>query len=484
MKVNWSNYNNLGFYAPFYRKNNDEFVFSYEFNELLPKSSNLDLVAVAQLINFNYMLGDRTVIKEIKKSPFLGIYNEYDKTFYYDKIIFGDRKGNINIIVKELFNLLQEEMLSYIHDKKNIGIFLSGGMDSRVVLGILISLIKERKIDKNINIKAFTWGTENSRDVVYANKLSKIFNIDFIHKTVDEALFKKNIQHVLNNGLEFSPIHLHAILSIAEYAEYNDIDSFLAGSFGDSIIRAQFSGIKIDKIVSHTEKLRNVGKFINPKLYQSTILDSIKDVENYRQIFKQKKTIQNVELEYQIHYMRRMLNPTFSAINKNIPVYQMFSSKEIYNFMWRLSMNVRLQDIYMELFKLLDKRLLMIPYAKTGLPYGSSKRGAQDKLRKEHHIYVKQINAYAGNYIKKRLLNKNFLKYGIVNPLLIKTAIKRMDYFKNKQSVFYEEKLLWLAVLVEFIEKNQVSVEKTENRVGISSVNGVFEYLLRKIIMK
>ncbi|MCF6351249.1 MAG: asparagine synthase-related protein [Flavobacteriaceae bacterium] len=475
-EVDWKRYNNLGFHAPFYKKNNQNYLFSHAYNDFINSECNLDLTAVSQLVNFNYILNDRTILQGVKKSPFLGNFNPKKNIFEFDKILFEAKNEDAIKIAKTLYKKLQVEMLSYISTKKNIGILLSGGMDSRIVLGILNSLIKENKTAKNIQIKAFTWGVKDSRDVIYAKKIADKYNINLAHFEVDEELFNKNIEYVLNNGLEFTPIHLHAMLKIAND---KDVDCIIAGSYGDSIGRSQYSGKKISNLISHTDRLKNTGKLINPKVYSKTIKDSINDIEIYKKAFLQKEKIQNIELEYQIHYMRKMLNPALMSIQKKIPLYQMFASQEVYTYMWQFSPSARRQDIYLELFKLLDNKLLEIPYAKTGLIYGNN-TGTTDNHKKENHIYTKQIKLYYKNYIEKKLLQSNFVDYGIMNKSLIKVAIKGMHYFNPKKNIFYEDKLLWFAILAEFLKKNKINVNTTKNSVNISSI---FEYIVRKNIM-
>src|SRR5690606_4221572 len=116
-------------------------------------------------------------------------------------------------IADKLYILLRNEVKSYIVDKKRIGILLSGGMDSRIVAGILNDLVEDKAIDIE-GITAYTWGNKDSRDVIYANRICDLFGWKFKHYTVEPEDLWNNIIFSALNGCEYSGMHLHAIPQI------------------------------------------------------------------------------------------------------------------------------------------------------------------------------------------------------------------------------------------------------------------------------
>src|SRR5690606_21301538 len=92
----------------------------------------------------------------------------------------------------------------------------------------------------------------------------------------------------------------------------------------------------------------------------------------------------------QCHYMRRMLNSCMSVINDNYPLYQMFSSPDVYGYMWGIAPELRNDDIYYHILKANAPELLMIPWARTGLVYPHT-TGTPDNFKKSHHDYGKMI---------------------------------------------------------------------------------------------
>ena len=460
-KLDWSRYENLGFNYPFFSIDSlGKYKISNQFNDFLDVNKELDLTAVVEMLNFNYFLGDRTLLKGVSKAPFFAKFNSQSNQFEYRKLIMGTDNMQKELIVKTLYNLLQNEMIEYIADRANIGVLLSGGMDSRIVLGILNSLIVEGKVAKNLNIQLFTWGLPNSRDVIYAKEIAKRLKLNIKTFLVGEEDIYNNIEYSINNGLEYSPLHLHAMLRIANE---KNLDCILAGSFGDSIGRAQYSGTKVGFLVPHEIRFKNNNYLVNEKLKKDVYTTCQSDIAQYRKVFKQKEEYQNIELEYQIHYMRRMINTVMMSIDNNINLYQMFASPKLYEFVWSLDCQSRHNDFYKGLFNLFYVKLHDIPYAKTGLPY-LSKDGTPDGFLKDHHKYKEQIQLYFKQYIENRIFKTNFLDFGIVNKDVVLTAFNGMDRFSWKKNYYYEEKLMWLAMLSEFIKRNNIIVERNEIR--------------------
>jgi hypothetical protein len=97
------------------------------------------------------------------------IFKRYYELRYESKIL--DEKTAVELVywnllksIRDTLNVLPEEM------KKNMCVFLSGGLDSRVLTYFLASFL-------NRNILALTFGTVNSDDVLFAKILAKHLNI-------------------------------------------------------------------------------------------------------------------------------------------------------------------------------------------------------------------------------------------------------------------------------------------------------------------
>src|SRR3989304_2821868 len=249
----FENYSNLGFFNPYYIKNNKLRIYN-SFKDALTENAKkeLDPASFIQIISKGYCFGNRTLIKGLFKSPWMAKPSvDMDKWNYFDLPKHHNFILDEVEIAEKLYLLLEIELFEYCASKQNIGILLSGGMDSRISTGVLNNLVKKAKISPNIT--ALTWGIENSRDVVYAKEIAKRFKWKWEHFELSSTNLLNNIGIVSEIGCEVSPIHLH---SMPEVRKFKGLDCIIASSFGDSIGRAVYSS-------RHISKLSNISKYIN-----------------------------------------------------------------------------------------------------------------------------------------------------------------------------------------------------------------------------
>lgn len=473
-------YNYLGFFNPFILKKENSLEVRRDFDSVLKLSDkNLDYTCVSQIMNFGFSLGDRTVISDIVKSPWMAKLKksesdwEYFKVPAHDELIYDAEE-----ISKELFNKLKTELFSYIKDKNNIGFLLTGGMDSRIVASVLFNVIKDYNL-KDVSIYTYTWGDSNSRDVVYAEEIAKLYNWNWEHLTIDVEQLENNIEVAIENGCEFSPIHLHAMSKVGEY---ESLDCVIAGSFGDSIGRGEYSGVKVHNLKPLNQKFRNVVHFLNNQVFNNAVIKTEEDILSYHKLFPQEKEYQQLEQDYQLHYMRRMLNPCFNVINKKLPVYQMFSSPEVFGYMWSLHPSSRTDDVYHNILKVFSPELLSIPWARTGLPF-PNKNGKPDSFNNKSIDYGILIRGSFLDKIEKTLLSGSLVNSNIVSRKRVKQTILLIRSWPIKESYLFEDKLIWLYSFQLFIVRNEIKLEIIKPYFS-SNYLLYKEYFLRLILYK
>ena len=197
MKLNFQQYNHLGFFNPYYFSNEDGLNIHTSFKEALEKrniENALDIPAVIESLTRRNVFGDRTVIKGINKTPWMAKPNsdlsdwEYFEIPNHDEKIIDQRK-----IAEKFLNQVKNEVYNYIEGRRNVGILLTGGMDSRIAAGALDLLIKENKVN-NIKIVALTWGKSNSRDVIYAKEIADRLNWEWRHYPMVSQDLSDNIE--------------------------------------------------------------------------------------------------------------------------------------------------------------------------------------------------------------------------------------------------------------------------------------------------
>lgn len=474
---NFKYYNHLGFHNPYYIKNHQLNIKS-EFSDLVKDLNHktLDFAAVVQILCTGYSFGERTLIKEIKKSPWMAKPNDINTDWDFFIVPKHQEKShNPSDIVKTFYELLEEEIYDYVVDSHHIGILLTGGMDSRIVAAVLNNLIIQGKL-KNKTVTAYTWGFEDSRDVVYAKRISDLFKWNWKHVVVDDVQLRENCSLLIKSGCEFTPIHLHAISKVAEEKA---LDCVLAGSFGDSIGRAEYSGVKVKNLQSIEKRIKNVSNLLRIDFYELVEKDIKFDINFYHEKFKQDFDYQQYEMDLQIHYMRRMLNPCMNVINKNIPLHQIFSSPKVFGYMWSLKPELRTDEIYYNLLKNYSPKLLDIPWARTGIPY-LAKEGSPDNYKKRHHDYGKMIRNSFLDDIELTIKCNTEIVDKLFNREILLDLTNNVRKYPMNNSFGIEEKLLWVACLINFIKINGVNID-LPNNVSINKISALKQNALYKL---
>lgn len=461
-------YNHLGFHNPYYIEQNSKFIITDDLRTAINfvDTPVLDYSALFQVVSNGFSYGDRTLIKQIKKTPWMARPNEDNTGWHFfnlskhDEQIVPEKE-----ISSKLYSLLEQELLLYIEGCENVGVLLTGGMDSRIVAAVLNNVIKEGKVGKK-NVTALTWGKDDSRDVVYAQRIAKLFGWEWKHLLVDVNQIEANIKLTIESGCEFTPIHLHAMSQVSKDLQF---DCVLAGSFGDSIGRGEYSGIKVKNLKPIYQSLRNFSGLLRNDLSESVREDTLADISFYHKKFPEQKIYQQVEQDLQLHYMRRMLNSCMNVINKTTPLYQMFSSPEVFGYIWSLSPDIRTDMIYRCLLENFCPQLLDIPWARTGLRYPEV-NGVPDHFKKQHHNYGDVIRTSFLPSIEDNIRANRDIVEKLFNFRGLISLIKNCKNYPIKGSYIYEEKLLYISTVLKFIVKYNIIIEDIENKMEWGSV--------------
>jgi asparagine synthase (glutamine-hydrolysing) len=419
----------------------------------------IDSESVASLLMKNYLFFEKTLLKDVgKKIVSLNNYsnNSINEVF---KIPYNTIDADTLNVAQKLYNMLREECLSFINNKEKVGLLLSGGMDSRIIAGILKNL--EQTGAYSGSIICLNWGIENSRDVIYAKRIADCFKWDYIHFEVESEQIISNIELTGKMGAEYSPIHLHAIPLIAEL---KGIDCILGGSYGDSVGRGCYSG----KHIKNSTNILNDNHYIFYFLKDRIFKQSKKSIAHRLNRFAIDNNLSKLhcrEIELQTHYLRRQLNACMDLINKRIPFYQMFTSLEIYEYMFSLKHQCRTDDVYIKVMKYLPSILSSLPWSHTGLPFPHRSGTEHDNYFQDHNRYGYQLRHECRSVILEHINDGSLQKLEIFNN----KNLDRIDSIwsrnlANKANLM-DEKVAWLASLSCFIKeynvKSNMKVEST-----------------------
>lgn len=420
----------------------------------------LDLAGVVEIFMKTWLFDCRTLVENIKLSPWLA-ERKNNEWSYFELPKHSNVKDSYDYITDNLIELLTKEMLGYIDKEKNVGILLSGGLDSRIAAAIL-NKIKSSHIWTG-NVVGITWGNSGSRDVIYAQNICKILKWDWVHLPITIETFYNNIFVSADYGAEISALHYHGIPDILKI---KNVDCIIGASYGDSVGRAEFSGKHITKLPYYIDfsKLNPYGLLKNNLIFEN-LSNVLSDAFDYKKRNNSGDLYSQREIELELHYMRRKLTNTFQIIKKEKSFYQMFTAPEVYGYMWSLDKYLRNDNIYKIVLAKLSQDLYNIPWARTGASIG--KKTAQDNYTRHHTEYRTWIRHELKDMILQNATSKNILGAGFLNFESFERNIENWERSNTLSTNYFDEILVWLASLSIFIDKYKI-IPKYQYKTNIS----------------
>lgn len=258
----------------YYLKDNG-LVFSSELkaiNSLQSIDKEIDYKALVNYLNFLWSPGKRTPFKHINKL-LPGHYLKIDineslvkqvilpQSFYdipFDgNYIYTDEAEAIDKLEELLHNAVKRQLLSDVP----VGFFLSGGLDSSLILAIAGKIYPNRKwncytIDDGTTTTSNSDGFSN--DLFYAQKVADYLDQPLKIIKGDSSIVNQIDQivwHLDEPTADLAPIH---VLNIANAASIDGIKVLLGGTAGDDL----FSGYRRHVALKYDNKLSYIPSFV------------------------------------------------------------------------------------------------------------------------------------------------------------------------------------------------------------------------------
>ena len=350
------------------------------------ESLSWDVSGLLGILSFGYACSDRTVFNEIKRQPWLSDISNNGNISLASLPEHGFLWKNPKDIAMEFRRRLFKEAASAIQQKDNVYLLLSGGMDSRVIAGVVYELFTSGFM-KNKPI-AVTWGLDNSRDVYYGKQIAKMLGFDWTHIPFSEQHLASNIKNLsFDLAAQVSPINCHRMDWFSNVPSNSIV---LAASYGDMVGRGEFSGkhlLELDYL-----KPDNKLNLMSSGVYSKALQGLNADLNEFRKRFAGQHKYIVCEHEMHCHYTRGMLAQTMSIINNWCSVYQMFTHPDVYGYIWSIHPGLRGDRLYHYLLESIDSRLSQMPWARTNRALLGASTGTQRGLCKNFHEYPQWIS--------------------------------------------------------------------------------------------
>jgi asparagine synthase (glutamine-hydrolysing) len=220
------------------------FIFGSEIKALLPNNNfkkNINPQNVCDYFKYGYFTGSKSIFENLKKvepGQFLEFClnkNEIKSNFYWQYSLisdekFYDQKNNLDktskILENKLINSIKNQKLADVP----VGAFLSGGIDSSLIVSIL-SKISEQKV------KTFTIGFDDNRlnESFYASEISKYLKTDHTELILNNYQLLNTVEKLTNIYDEpFSDSSQIPTILLSELASKN-VKVALSGDGGDEL---------------------------------------------------------------------------------------------------------------------------------------------------------------------------------------------------------------------------------------------------------
>jgi len=276
----------------YYTDLNNFFAFSPEIKGIcnLPKFKKIiNWKAVADLLNFGYVIGEDTLLETIISFPsaFVLTYSSTHKRPVLSKYwnpTYAEVEDNLDVVTKKCFLLLKHSIEEKIAEGEIVLSPISGGLDSRIILGVL------NGHTKRVEIKPVTYGQKISHEYKNAQKVCKTLGVGN-HQLVEitpNALLDKYLSSVwLSEGM-LPMTNCHLLLLPEELGCQHD--RVLNGIYGGptNYSAEYYASRHLESNPSFEDQIKDIQAVIsiNDKYYQNILtkkyFDSLEGLSNSR----------------------------------------------------------------------------------------------------------------------------------------------------------------------------------------------------------
>lgn len=259
-------------------------IISSNFDKVLKYSNKeTNLLAVYDLLFFNYTLLNRTIVKDVlrisggQRIKVSSDTIKVNKIFNLTNKVFEKNKIKINHY--DLSNLLKESIKVEVDKESENYLTMSGGFDSRALLAAIINL-------KIPNLNTFTFGQKGNIEFETINKFINNYSDNHIELVLDTDYIKNLKDHFdsfISKNLENPTFH-----SLIEFEFSNTKISgsnIIAGFMGGELIIGQSVGAEVTftKLASKLLLSHNIDDFTEEleveykKYFNGSMNSTVKD---------------------------------------------------------------------------------------------------------------------------------------------------------------------------------------------------------------
>jgi asparagine synthase (glutamine-hydrolysing) len=463
----------FGFYPLYYALSDGMFAFASEAKFVL-KATNMtpkiDRRAVSEFFTLSFLLGDKTFfegVRLMKPASIIVLYKKENKieTMQYWDFSVPKRRFNVQDNLFEEFRRLMEKAIERsIRGSKKVGVFLSGGLDSRAIAAFASK--------SGAEVVAFSFGPKDSFEQKIAMQVAQRLNIKIVVREIPSDFIANYAEEIVYRGdgmIRIRDCHFIALLDEVK----SMVDVVLLGTFGGELfgskVTKKLRNIKSkEEVISYLFQKNAIG--IQLKEYQKVfekcfVNERSKLLERFRETFDQ-IPFDNPEdiVEYWEYRNRqvRYIFQSFQYLNWFFETRHPFLDADLVEFFaFKLPFNMRINERFLQkAINYCFPSLSDIPWERTGAPldpdiltmwFGRGKLFLKSKMGlilekvskgkiktapRDYRLYNQWLRTGSKDYVTRLLLDHRTLNRGFLKPSYVKQVLQEhMNYQRNRDQL-------------------------------------------------
>ncbi len=250
----------IGAKKVYYYQENNKLYFSNDLNKLTSNNKNINISCLSMYFRHHYIPEPYTIYQDIFKlehGHYIVFNNgKVNNVCYWDIVkLFNERKviNDYNQVENELSKLINKKIKEYTKNKKNIGIYLSSGIDSSLVTSFYKELYP-----KNTNTFSIGFEIEEYNEANSSKQISEYLKTNHHELIIKNMDAKEIVNKIFDYYSEpFGDASAVATIILNEYAKKNKIKIALTGDGSDQL----FCGAGV---YDFFYKINKYSKILNP----------------------------------------------------------------------------------------------------------------------------------------------------------------------------------------------------------------------------
>ena len=353
----------FGLYLLYYAHYAGKLIFAPEMKGVLCDPDfckELDLTALAEYMRFQQLLGQKTFFKGLALLPNASVLSyrlqtdRLDITPYWDFTQVPELPERVSYkeACEEAGRLFKRAVNRLASGSLRTGVYLSGGLDSRLILGLIDRV--------HFPVVSITYGQRNCRDVFYAEKIAKRVGSDhhwFEFEDGNWAQECADLYLTLTEGL-VPWIHAHGMSTLHKARELMDVnltgwgvDYVVGGHWGYPLLAQAVDEMAFITLFFHRYNQKYTWPGIEEAeerlLYQDSFYPQIEGraFESFKQeveCFSQHSFARRAEFFDQVNHNLRMTGNALTFMRSHFEIRYPAYDYQLYDFACSIPMHLRM----------------------------------------------------------------------------------------------------------------------------------------------